>query len=129
MYHAWRNEFCIVFARETQTERPLGRHMYRSVGNIRTGLQEAGWQTWPGLISVKTRTCGLEQVPPKFGIALTVMDRLEQVEIFDFPMPRRGTFVRLQVIKQPQKLHSYLVWPVTAVMYKVTGLTCSFVTV
>jgi hypothetical protein len=32
-----------------------------------------------------------------------------------------------QVITQPQKLHSQLLGPVTAVMYQVTGLTCSFV--
>jgi hypothetical protein len=31
------------------------------------------------------------------------------------------------VITQPQKLHSQLVGLVTAVMYKVAGLTCSFV--
>jgi hypothetical protein len=32
-----------------------------------------------------------------------------------------------QVITQPQKLHSQIVGLVTAVMYQVTGLTCSFV--
>jgi len=32
-----------------------------------------------------------------------------------------------QFITQPQKLHSHFLWPVTAVMYQVAGLTCGFV--
>ena len=44
---------------------------------------------------------------------LIVMDRLEQVEIFDFHMPHHGTRYNTNYM--------------TAVMYQVTGLTCSFV--
>jgi hypothetical protein len=32
--------------------------------------------------------------PPEFGITLIVIERLEQVEIFDLHMPRQDTFVR-----------------------------------
>jgi hypothetical protein len=35
-----------------------------------------------------------EQVTPEFGITLIEMERLEQVDIFDFQLPRHGTFVR-----------------------------------
>jgi hypothetical protein len=34
-----------------------------------------------------------EQVPPEFGITQIVMERLEQVEIFDFQLPRHGSLV------------------------------------
>jgi hypothetical protein len=47
----------------------------------------------------------------------------------NFPLPQAAPqHIRTaQVITQPHKLHSQLVQPVTAVMYRVTGLTCSFV--
>jgi len=51
------------------------------------------------------------------------MERLEQVEIFDFHTSRPGTFVRQT---HPQKLHSQLMELLTAIMYQVAGLTCSF---
>jgi hypothetical protein len=46
-----------------------------------------------------------------------------------FPLPQAAPqHIRTeQVITQPQKLHSQLVELMTAVMYPVTGLTCSFV--
>jgi len=38
-----------------------------------------------------------EQVPQEFGITLIVMVRLQQVEMFGFPMARHGTFVRCKL--------------------------------
>jgi hypothetical protein len=35
-----------------------------------------------------------EQVTSEFGITLTEMERLEQVEIFDFQIPHHGTLIR-----------------------------------
>jgi len=39
-------------------ERPFGRPRHRRVENIKTDLQETGWQTWIGLIWLRTGTCG-----------------------------------------------------------------------
>ena len=67
-----------------------------------------------------------EQVTPKFLITLIEMEGLDLVEIFEFQLPDHCTFVR-RTLYQPQKLHSQLVGLVTAVMYRVAGLTCTFV--
>jgi len=56
----------------------------------------------------------------------TDSDRLQQGDIFDFQLPRHGIFVRRK-LTQPQKLHSQLVGLMTAAMYQVAGLMCSFV--
>jgi len=39
-------------------ERPFGRPRHGRVDNIKTDLQETGWQTWIGLIWLRTGTCG-----------------------------------------------------------------------
>jgi hypothetical protein len=50
---------------------------------------------------------------------------LEQVEIFHFHMPRHGSRTA-HLITQPQKLHSQLLGPMTAVTQQVNGLTYCF---
>jgi len=57
-YVACMGKLCIAFAWETWTERPFGRPGHRRVDNIKTHLQETGWQTWIGLIWFRTGTCG-----------------------------------------------------------------------
>ena len=47
-----------TFVRETLTERPFGRQKHIRAENIETDLQETGWQTWIGLIWLRTGTCG-----------------------------------------------------------------------
>jgi hypothetical protein len=39
-------------------ERPFGRTRCRRVDNIKTDLQETGWQTWIGLIWLRRGTDG-----------------------------------------------------------------------
>jgi len=55
------------------------------------------------------------------------MERLEQVEIFEFQLPEHGRLVRRTLLTQPQKLHLQLVGVVAAVIYQMAGLNCSFV--
>jgi len=62
---------------------------------------------------------------PLFGITLIAMEGLEQVEIFDFQLPRHGTFVWGKL--QNHRNYSQLEGLVTVAMYQVTGLTCGFV--
>jgi hypothetical protein len=52
------NEIRIAFVWETGMERPFGRPRLRRVDNIKTDLQETGWQTWIGLIWLRTGACG-----------------------------------------------------------------------
>jgi len=58
MQHAWGNEICIAFVQETRMERPFVRPRHRRVESIKSDLQETGWQTWIGLIWLRTGTCG-----------------------------------------------------------------------
>ena len=58
MQHAWGNEICTAFVWETRKERPFGRPRHRRVDNIKTDIQETGWQTWTGLIWFRTGSCG-----------------------------------------------------------------------
>jgi len=37
--------------------KPFGRPTHRRVDNTKTNLQETGWQTWIGLIWLRTGTC------------------------------------------------------------------------
>ena len=46
-----------TFVWEIGTERPFERLRHRRVENIKTG-QETGWQTWIGIIWLRTGTCG-----------------------------------------------------------------------
>jgi hypothetical protein len=39
-------------------EWPFGINRQRSVDNIKNDLQETEWQTWNGLIWLRTVTCG-----------------------------------------------------------------------
>jgi hypothetical protein len=56
------------FAWETRTGRPFGRSRHRRVDNIKTDLQETGWQTWIGLIWFRVGTCDwLLQTWQNFG--------------------------------------------------------------
>jgi hypothetical protein len=48
----------MAFNWETQMERPFVRPRHRRVDNIKTDLQETGWQTWIRLIWLRTGTCG-----------------------------------------------------------------------
>ena len=64
-----------------------------------------------------------EQVPPEFGITLIVM---EQVEIFEF-LCRATAHTYGASYNTATDTTFQLVGLVTAVMYQVTGLTCSFV--
>ena len=57
---------------------------------------------------------------PRIRITLTVIERLEQVEILNLHLPRHATFVRC---KLKHNNRNYM----TAVMYQVTGLTCNFI--
>jgi len=52
------NELFTDFVQETQTGRPFGRPSHRRADIIKTDLQEMGWQTWIGLIWLRTATCG-----------------------------------------------------------------------
>jgi len=52
------NELFTDFVQETQTGRPFGRPSHRRLDIIKTDLQEMGWQTWIGLIWLRTGTCG-----------------------------------------------------------------------
>jgi hypothetical protein len=54
----WEKKIYIAFVRETRTEKPLGRLRHIRVDNIKTDLQETRWQTWIGLIWLRTGTCG-----------------------------------------------------------------------
>jgi len=46
-----------TFVWEIGTERPFERPRHRRVENIKTG-QETGWQTWIGMIWLRTGRCG-----------------------------------------------------------------------
>ena len=58
MKHAWGNETCIALVWETRTKRPFGIPRHIRVEDIKADLQETEWQTWIGLIWLRTGTCG-----------------------------------------------------------------------